>query len=160
MSNGRIRRLFFDKLKSGLKESTGELPWILLQEGIVISDETGEEYEPNDTNIRTHLIPAPAESETLQGDHVRYMGIYQMDVRILLDIETDLYGDANLVLEEISDELQRIFKINMRLSDPADQTNFTVQVLSPIKIREAKREGKTNWWSAYCYFDYRADTNI
>lgn len=158
MSNGRIRRLIFDELKSGLKQRHGgELPYPVLQHGVVITDKQKKEYKPNETHLEVHLIPAPAATETLQGDHVRYTGIYQIDVKILLDIDVDLYGDANLELETISDELQDVFKINLRL---VDANGFAVQILSPLKIREARREKGSNWWVAFCYFDYRADTNI
>ena len=157
MSNSIIRRLFFNELKNGLKKPDGTLEWIINQDGVINVDDSLNEIKYNETNLRVHLIPAPAETETLQGDHVRYMGIYQIDARILLDIETDLYGDANLELDKIVDKLQSIFKINLLLTDT---NGFSVQVLSPLKTRDARREGKTNWWHAICYFDYRADTNI
>lgn len=151
MSNPRIRRLFFDTLKSGLKQADNKLQWPVYQHGIW-------GIPQNKTHIHCHLIPAPAESETLQGDHVRYMGIYQMDAKILIPKDDTVVFDANVILDEITDKLQNVFKINMLLkSDPTD--DFFVQVLSPLKVTEASRpEG--NWWVARCYLNYRADTNI
>lgn len=174
MSNARIRRLFFDKLKDGIREVDGSLKWMVMQDGVIHLDSKGVEINFNTTHLAVHLIPAPAETETLKGDHVRYSGIYQIDARILLDPKKDIRADSNIVLEEITDTLQSIFKVNLRLVDtstvhvPETDENgdiipyedFAVQVISPIKVREARREGKTNWWHAHCYFDYRADTNI
>lgn len=174
MSNSRIRRLFFTELKKGLKQPDNTLQWMVNQDGVIVIDNAGNPIEYNETNLLTHLIPAPAESETLKGDHVRYSGIYQVDANILLDPDVDLTGDSNLVLDDIVDKLQSIFKINMRLTDTSQThvpefdengdeipfENFAVQVLSPLKVTEAKRVQKTNWWRAHCYFDYRADTNI
>lgn len=174
MSNSRIRRLFFDKLKNGLKQPDDTLQWMIDQEGVIHVDDSGNPIELNETHLRVHLIPAPAESETLKGDHVRYSGIYQVDAFILLDPEVDLNGDSNLILDEIVDKLQSIFKINTRLVDTSQThvpefdengdeipfENFAVQVLSPLKVTEARRERNTNWWRAHCYFDYRADTHI
>lgn len=156
MSNSRIRRLFFNELKTGFKKADGKLEWPIDQYGVVISDAAGKIIKPNTTHVEVHLIPAPAESETLQGDHVRYMGIYQIDVKVLLEMD-DLYGDANLVLDEIADKIQSIFKINMRLTE---DDIFFVQVMSPMKVTEARRIDKSNWWHAHCYFNYRADTSI
>lgn len=155
MSNSRIRRLFFDRLVNQLTDiNTKELKWPVLQNGITMTDENGKSIDPNFTHIFAHLIPAPSDTETLQGDHIRYMGIYQIDVNVLLGM--DEY-DSNIILEEIEEELQRIFKIYMLLTD---DSGFTVQVLSPIKVTEAKRVKETNWWQANCYFNYRADTSV
>lgn len=153
MSNSRIRRLFFDELVTQLTDAdTEELKWPVLQNGITLTDENGTKLDPNYTHIVVHLIPAPAETETLKGDHIRYTGIYQMDVNVLLKM--DQY-DANTHLEEIEEELQRIFKVNMLL---VNETGFAVQVLSPIKTSEASRVKDTNWWRSICYFNYRSDT--
>lgn len=155
MSNSRIRRLLFDRLVDQLTdETTEELKWPVLQNGVTLTDENGNKIDPNFTHIVVSLIPAPAETETLSGDHIRYMGIFQMDVNVLLGM--DEY-DANIVLEEIEEEFQRIFKIYMLLTD---ESGFTVQVLSPIKVTEASRTKDTNWWQANCYFNYRTDISV
>lgn len=160
MSDARIRRMLFNELVTKLTDpATDELKWPVLQNGTILTDEFGKEFDLDVTHIEVHLIPAPADSETLQGDHIRYTGIYQMDVRVILPKGE---VDANIILEEIVDELQRSFKINQRLVDANDTSadKFAVQVLSPIKATEARRVDKSNWWNAHCYFNYRADTNI
>lgn len=154
MSNSRIRRLFFNELTDKFSDADGQLKVPVLQNGITLTDSNGKKVDTNFTHIVVSLIPAPADTETLQGDHIRYMGIYQISVNILLSM--DEY-DANIPLEQIEDDLQRIFKINMLLSDAE---GFTVQVISPIKVTEASRLKDTNWWQAHCYFNYRADTAI
>lgn len=160
MSNSRIRRMLFNELVDKLTDpDTQELKWYVLQNGVILTDAQGNEVEPNMTHLEVHLIPAPAETGTLQGDHVKYTGIFQIDVRVLLPIGE---VDANVILEEIEDALQAAFKINERLVDATDTSTdpFAVQVLSPIKVTEARRVNKTNWWHAHCYFEYRSDTNI
>lgn len=154
MSNPRIRRLFFEELKNGLKQPpSNKLRWPLYQHGI-----WGIKPK-NETHINCHLIPAPAESETLQGDHVRYMGIYQMDVKVMLPTSETQVVDTNIILDEITDKIQSIFKINMLLKSLDPEDTFFVQVLSPLKVMEASR-AEGNWWVARCYLNYRADTNI
>lgn len=154
MSNSRIRRIFFNELKNGLTMPNGKLQYPVLQSGIV--GPTGEEYKVNDSHYHSHLIPAPAESETLQGDHVRYMGIYQIDAFVLAPMGGVV--DNNIILDEMTDKLQSIFKINSLLRLTPDDP-FYVQVISPLKVMEAKKSDG-NWWRSHCYFDYRADTNI
>lgn len=154
MSNSRIRRLFFTELKNGLTLPNGKLQYPILQSGIV--GPNGTEFKVNDSHINCHLVPAPAESETLQGDHVRYMGIYQMDAWVLVPMGEVV--DANIYLDEMTEKIQSIFKINMLLKQTPDDP-FYVQVISPLKVMEAKKSDG-NWWRAHCYFDYRADTNI
>lgn len=164
MSNARIRRMLFNELVTKLTDPvTEELKWSVMQNGVILTDEFGNEIEnPEDlnaTSIWVDLIPAAAESETLQGDHIRYTGIFQMTIRVYLRSGEI---DANIILEEIEDELQKSFKINQRLVDANDTSAdpFAVQVISPIKVTEATRKKGGNHWVAVSYFNYRSDTNI
>lgn len=150
MSNSKIRTLFYEKLKEGLKLPDGKLKLLILQPNITLSDEAKDLYERR-SHVVVSLVPAPTGTQTLNGDHKRFTGIYQVDVKIILGINE---SDASIQLDAIQKDLQDIFKVDMLLKDP---DNFEVQVISPLKTTEAKQFKQ--WWTCHCYFDYRADTN-
>ena len=103
--------------------------------------------EANETYLETHLIPADTTTETLGGDHKKFIGLYQIKV-------VGGSGVATAQTDAIVNELQTIFPI---YSLHTNVDGFTVQVLSPVKSPEGKvQDGK---WSIPCYFEYRADTN-
>lgn len=150
MSESKIRRLLSAHLISKLKQPDGKLKYPLMQNGI-------QGVSPTGNYIVGHLIPSPSDSETLAGDHVCYTGIYQMTVRASnTDSAGQLIPDMNVPMDEMVDYIRNSFKINTRLTDTS---GFTVQVMSPLKVTEARNENKEPWWTVHTYFNYRADTN-
>lgn len=152
MSESRIRRLFNDTLIKQLKDpATGKLKYQFIRNG------TQQMAVITDDYIVGHLIPAPSDSETLSGDHIRYTGIYQMTVRASnTDKDGNLIVDMDINMDAMVDTIRSIFTNNMRLTDT---TGFTVQVVSPLKVTEPRMEKGDPWWTVQTYFNYRADTN-
>jgi hypothetical protein len=147
MSNGIIRNLFDEKLKAELMVlGVTKLKYPTIIQGIRIR----EQMKPTDDHIVTHLIPAPAESETLGGDHTVFSGIYQLT----LNASSSVNGITKV--EEMTDVIQSIFKINTRLIDPL--SGLVVQVISPLKTTEGRVSGEgSKWWTIHAYFNYRSD---
>lgn len=135
MSQGRIRKIFSAKVAE----------YSVLKNILVSYDNVKHKFDAN--HIETHLIPSDTFSDTLGGDHKAFLGMYQMTIVVQ-------YNSGLLVAEEIIEDLQNIFKINQMFTD---ESGFSVQVISPIKVPEGKQFGAQ--WRVPCYFEYRADTN-
>lgn len=158
MSESKIRRLFNDELIDKLTDRyTGKLKFQFVRNGTQHIAVITDDY------IVGHLIPAPSDSETLGGDHIRYTGIYQMTLRASNDVDEDgdgevdyLEWDMDVKMDKMVDTIRDIFKNNMRLTDAS---GFTVQVVSPLKVTEARMVKDDPWWTVQAYFNYRADTN-
>lgn len=110
-------------------------------------DNVYHESVEDENHIRSHLIPADTYSDTLGGDIITYIGMFQMSIYTK-------FGTGLLDNEIIIEALRNVFKLNRRFTD-AD--GFSVQVTSPIHAPEGKQIG--GQWVVPCYFDYRADTN-
>lgn len=153
MSNAKIRTLFTEQLKTTLKQPNGMLKFPMLKDGTDNKNAAGQPIKMTVSHCIVHLIPAPAYSQTLSGDHTAYTGIYQITLKAM----SISGGDYNDILEDMTDTVKSAFPINSRLSTT---DGFTVQVISPLKTTEARRisEGM-DWWQLHAYFDYRADTN-
>lgn len=150
MSNRKIDNLFYDKLVEGLTVN-GKLEIVIMRPDVILSAEQEGMYD-NVSQIVPSLIPAPSETQTVGGDHKRFTGIYQVDVKVFMDAD-DPSADFNNKLYDIQDKLQDIFEVDMLLTS----TNFSVQVISPLKTSGARQFKQ--WWTCHCYFNYRADTN-
>lgn len=148
MSNRKIDNLFYDKLVEGLTVDD-KLLIAIMRPSIQLSAEQAGMYD-NVSQIVPSIIPAPAETQTIGGDHKRFTGIYQVDVKVFMNPEDQ---DADIKLYDIQDKLQEIFEVDMLLTSG----NFSVQVISPLKTSGARRFKQ--WWTCHCYFNYRADTN-
>lgn len=148
MSNRRIDNLFYDKLVEGLTVDD-KLLIAIMRPSIQLSAEQEGMYD-NVSQIVPSIIPAPAETQTVGGDHKRFTGIYQVDVKVFMNPEDQ---DADIKLYDIQDKLQEIFEVDMLLTSG----NFSVQVISPLKTSGARQFKQ--WWTCHCYFNYRADTN-
>lgn len=137
MSNGRIRTIFSAALGA----------WAVA-EGIKVSYDNVNVTLMNEDNIKTHLIPVDTFSDTLSGDHIGYLGIFQMTI-------TTKYGSGLLKTERIIEEWQRqLFPVTKIFTD---DSGFNVQVIGPVTAVEGKQIGSQ--WVVPCYFNYRADTN-
>ena len=100
----------------------------------------------NETYIAAHLIPADTTTNTLGGDHKKFIGIYQIKVVTGSGVSTS-------VSDNITQDLQDVFQVDKMFT----KDGFTVQVVSPIHSPEGRaQEGS---WVVPCYFEYRADTN-
>lgn len=137
MSHGRIRIM--------LSAALGD--WCD-QNGIDYSVDNVYHESVEDLNhIRSHTIPADTYSDTLGGDIITYVGMFQMSIHTK-------FGTGLLDQEAIITGLQEVFKLNRRFTDSG---GFTVQVTSPLHTPEGKQNG--GQWVVPTYFDYRADTN-
>lgn len=103
--------------------------------------------QANETYLVCHLIPSSAATETLSGDHKRFLGVFQITI-------VTASGTATAKSDEIASELQDIFTIYKRYTD---STNFTVTVMTPLNVPEGKVQN--GGWIVPCYLNYRADTN-
>lgn len=151
MSNRRIDNLFYDTLVEGLTDPSGKLEIAVMRPDVILSDEQARLYD-NVSQIIPSLIPAPSETETLGGDHKRFTGIYQVDLKIFMDPD-DEEADFSNKLYDAQEKIQSIFDVDMRLV----LDTFSVTVTSPLKTTAAKQFKQ--WWTCHCYFNYRADTN-
>jgi hypothetical protein len=137
MSHSDIRKAFNDKVR---EYGATKGYHVVLQNA---------PYKPTvkETYLKTYIIPSSAVSQTLGGDHKRYMGVFQVDILIPNNIGT---GD----ITRIVNELQEVFPVYNRISFGADKE---VIVLSPVDMTEGKNTD--THFSTPCWFTYRSDSN-
>lgn len=99
---------------------------------------------PDETYLRGFLLPADTGSETLQGEHRRYTGVYQIDVMSPITIGA---GAGEAILDEIS----TLYPMNVRIT----VAGLTVQVVSPVSAGPAQQD--EGHFVLPTYFNYRAD---
>lgn len=150
MSNRMIRNLFSSAIMEA--NEAGEL---LGRKIPVTFDNVEPEYTAeqimSQTNIITHLIPGRPIANSLGGDLITYIGIYQMTIRVKA-------GETTADADDIVDSLMRVFKVDkvFEEKDADDNVIFSVQVVNPIAAAEGRRVD--DWWYVPCSFEYRADT--
>lgn len=149
MSVSKIRRLYNAELITKLRTPEGKLKWPTVFNGMQLPSNS-------DAYLVAHIVPSPTASDTLSGDHTCYTGIYQITVRVTGTVDDEFVVDMNDQMDEIIDYLADSFKINTRL---IGTSGFVVQQVSPLKVSEAHKNPNDQWWEAYAYFNYRADTN-
>lgn len=135
MSHSDIRKAFNDKVRAyGATKGYH----VVLQNA---------PYKPrvDEIYLKTYIMPSTAVSDTLSGDHKRYMGVYQIDVMIPNDLGT---GDVT----DIVNELQDVFPVYSYVPFDVDKE---VIVLSPIDM--ASGRNKDTHLSSPCWFNYRCD---
>ena len=103
--------------------------------------------QTNETYLVSHLMPASTDSRTLEGDHKRFLGVYQITI-------VTPSGTATANADVIASELQATFTVYKRYTN---STGFTVVVMSPLNVANGKVQN--GGWVVPCYFNYRADTN-
>lgn len=137
MSHARVRKLF-----------SAALDVYAEGKGYKVSYDNVKASLPNDVRIKAHLMPAETFSDTLNGsDHTGFIGLYQMI------IETK-YGTGTLQSELVVEDLSEIFVCDKVL---ADETGFSVQIITPLKAAEGKQIDGV--WVVPTYFNYRSDIN-
>lgn len=150
MSNRRIRNLFSNALNFA-NENAGLL-------GVkipIMFDNVTPNTKPKDiksqTHIVTHLVPAPVLAQSLGGDLLSYVGIYQMTIRVKA-------GESTADADDIVDELMRVFKVDsvFEEKDENNVTVFSVQIVNPISTAQGR--DIDNWWVVPCSFEYIAHT--
>ena len=100
---------------------------------------------PAELFLRGFLLPAATGSDTLEGTHRRYTGVYQVSIHAPLNAGP---GTAEGVL----DELAALFPHNQLIS----VTGLTLQVISPVSAGPAAQQDDRYILPAS--FQYRADT--
>lgn len=96
--------------------------------------------------LRTHLLPARTTSDTLEGTHRAYRGVFQ--VAIVVPI-----GAGPALAETIAGELADLFPVNLRLPNGA----ITVQVTGPASAAPALQHESD--FTVPVSLPYRTDTN-
>lgn len=100
---------------------------------------------PAELYLRGFLLPADTASQTLEGTHRAYRGLYQINISAPL-------GAGPGAAEGVLDELAALFPNNQLIS----VTGLTVQVTSPVSAGPALQEADRYILPAS--FQYRADT--
>lgn len=137
MSHSDIRKAFNDKVRAyGATKGYH----VVLQNA---------PYKPkvDEIYLKTYIMPSTAATDTLSGDHKRYMGVYQIDILIPNNTGT---GD----ITEIIDDLQLEFPVYSYV--PFD-TDKEVIVLSPIDMASGRNQD--THFSTPVWFSYRCDSN-
>lgn len=149
MSHSDIRKAFNDKVRAyGATKGYH----VVLQNA---------PYKPrvDEIYLKTYIMPSTAVSDTLSGDHKRYMGVYQIDVMIPNDLGT---GDVT----DIVNELQDVFPVYSyvpfdldkedALGQPFKKTERVI-VLTPVDM--ASGRNKDTHLSTPCWINYRCDVS-
>lgn len=137
MSQARVRNLF----QTALKQYADAKGLRVAFDNVQMTPRANEVY------LVSHLMPSSTATQTLNGDHKRFLGVYQITV-------VTPSGTATAKADEIATELQDIFTIFKRYTD---STGFTVTVMTPLNVPEGKVQN--GGWIVPCYFNYRADIN-
>ena len=98
----------------------------------------------SETYLRAHLLPADTRSQTLDGVHRAWSGIYQVTVHAALNTGP---GGA----EGIAVELDALFPNNLRIT----AGGLTTQVVAPVSA--GVPEQSADRYLLPVYFTYRAD---
>lgn len=137
MSQARVRNLF----QTALKQYADTKGIRVAYDNVQFTPKTNEVY------LVSHLLPSSTATETMSGDHKRFLGVYQITV-------VTPSGAATARADEIATDLQEIFTIFKRYTD---STGFTVTVMTPLNVPEGKVQN--GGWIVPCYFNYRGDIN-
>lgn len=100
---------------------------------------------PDGLYLQGFLLPADTISQTLDGAHRRYLGLYQITVRAPINAGA---GAADSVMDEIA----TLFPVNLRLT----VTGLTLQVISPVSSGPGAQVADR--YVLPVSFGYRADT--
>lgn len=100
----------------------------------------------NETYLVAHILPSSTKTDTLSGDHKRFMGVFQITI-------VSPSGKATSNYQTLVNELQTLFPVYKIF----EITGFSVQVTSPLHTPEGKVQNGA--WVVPCSFEYRADTN-
>lgn len=149
MSHSEIRKAFNDKVRAyGATKGYH----VVLQNA---------PYTPTvkETYLKTYIMPAKASTQTLSGDHKRYVGIFQIDIMIPNDVGT---GDVTRITQDIQElfpvfsyvDLQIITKDNLGNTVIKDEKSI---ILSPVNTADGRN--KDTHYSTPVWFSYRCDTN-
>lgn len=137
MSQRKIRTIYESHLASWAAARVP--PLRVAYENVVFDPANGETY------LRCFLLPAATQSETLEGEHRAFLGVFQ--VSIVSPIEVGA-GAA----QGIAAELDAVF-VNF---DQMTASGVTVQQISPVSIAPAIPGEKD--YTVPASFSYRADT--
>ncbi len=137
MSQARVRNLFQTALSQ----------YATTKNIRVAFDNVQFKPQANEVYLVSHLLPSSTATQTLEGDHKRFLGVMQITI-------VTPSGTATAKSDEIANDLQEMFTIFKRYTD---SEGFTVTVMTPLNVPEGKVQN--GGWIVPCYFNYRADTN-
>lgn len=113
MSNKRIRSLLEGRLKTWA--AARSTPIRVAYQNVQFTPNSGETY------LRCFVLPATTGSDTLEGEHRRYEGVWQVNIVKPLD------GGLGSALG-IEDELATLFPINLQLTS----SGFELYIRTPM----------------------------
>lgn len=137
MSDETVRAAFETRLAAWAAAQTPPVP---------VAYENVEFDPPKGRYVRCYLIPAPAECQTLNGEHRRRMGVFQ--VSLCMPINTGPRAATKLVAS-----LDAAFPVG-----PMAHDGLNVFVLSPMSVAPAIQEPDRYVVPVSC--TYRADTIV
>lgn len=140
MSHSLIRKAFNDIVRA-YGESKGYPVFI---ENISGSPSGTSPY------LKTFILPASTTSNTLGGDHKRYIGVYQVTIVIPIDSGTGL-------VTQISEELQELFPVYGRVGFDPSKPDNAVTITSPLQMFSGTAEEGVFYTPTSFY--YRTDIN-
>jgi hypothetical protein len=135
MSDALVRAAFETRLAAWAAAQSPAIP---------IAYENATFTPPTGRYVRCFLIPAPAASETLNGEHRRRMGVFQVSLCMPI-------GSGPGAAASLAASLDTAFP----LSAPMTQGGIKVFLLSPMSIAPAIQDGDRYVIPVSC--TYRAD---
>lgn len=136
MSHNTVRALFEARLEQWAKTK-----------GLHVQYENDSTYDPadGDTYLEAFTLPALTGSETLDGIHREYRGIFQVNV-------VTAAGTGAAAGRALGEELAALYPLNDRLS----KGSFTVQIIEPMA--QARGISEPTTYTIPVSLTYRADT--
>lgn len=137
MSTQTIREAFDLRLTTW---ATARVPALrVAHENAAFSPINGETY------LRAFTLPALTQSQTLEGEHRAFQGVFQ--INIVCPANAGAGGAGN-----IADELAALFPNNLRLT----REGVTVQIVSPVSAAPPLQAPES--YIVPVSFQYRSDT--
>lgn len=95
--------------------------------------------------LRAFLLPAETVTQTLDGDHRRYTGVFQ--VSILVPV-----GNGPGAGETIAEAIEALYPADLVLGD----TSFDLYIVSPMSVYPSLQD--SDWYTIPVSCQYRVDT--
>ncbi len=133
MSIALIRKGFESRLKT----------WATAQ-SIAVAYENVAFTPPATKYLRAYLLPAPTDSETLDNLHRGYVGVFQVNIVMPLNVGSN-------EAQSLADSIAGLYPVSFA------QDTIRVYITRPFSSRPAYQDGDRYVYPIYC--NYRVDTN-
>lgn len=132
MSIALIRKAFESRLKT----------WATAQ-SIAVAYENVSFTPPATKYISAYLLPAPTDSETIDGAHRAYSGVFQVNIVMPLNVGSN-------EAQTLTDAIAALYSVTFT------QDTIRVYITRPFSSRPAYADGDRYVYPIYC--NYRVDT--